>query len=387
MITGSLQRFPPGHSAQEESSGDRQEESSGDKQKGECRRFPPGNGTRVQIIVRLEEDGQLLKRWSCVSRLTSQDENNVEIRPTLMQYLQDIAYEVMWVALERTEANSLENFKNFIEGVDHFRKYKDNRKHDDIIFKKAEELISEKVIKENEKFARAYFYLGNLYSWRASYAHKEEDYNKRDEYEEKSKKQYEQAGNGIAIKPSEAMAYKYFGTGLVDYRHYRNINDSDKMKDENKKLLETADQNFNKAVEEDEDFYFAKSGSALIYTDKAMLLKAHLKKLTEQKSNSDESTRESREKEAYLNESVKACLKKAITEFQSIREAAIRLNHRDNLKWIDKKILDLNLEMGTIHNMESRRPQLLSLFSGLFHAGSWCPDFNSSQSSTIFAEK
>jgi hypothetical protein len=293
----------------------------------------------------------------------------------------------MWVALERTEANSLENFKNFIEGVDHFRTYKDNKKHDETVFKKAEKLISEKVIQENEKFARAHFYLGNLYSWRANYAHTEKDYNKRDEYEKKAKEQYEKAGNGIAIKPSEAMAYKYFGIGLVDYRHYRNLNNSDKMKIENRKLLEAADQNFQKAWEGDKEFYFAKSGSALLYTEEAMLLKAHLKKLTEQKLNSNEPIRELREQETYLDEAVKACLKKAIAEFQSSREAASKSNHIDSLKWIDKKILDLNLEMGAVLNMESRRPQLLSLFSGLFHAGSRCPDFNSSQSSTTSAEK
>src|SRR5207249_4083264 len=55
LITGSFQRLLPTHGTEEKESGNMTKED-------DCHRFPPGDGTRVYITIRLEADGRLLQR-------------------------------------------------------------------------------------------------------------------------------------------------------------------------------------------------------------------------------------------------------------------------------------------------------------------------------------
>jgi hypothetical protein len=103
LITGNFQRFLSGDGTRVKGSGNKEE-------KDDCLKFPAGDGTPGQIIIRLEADGGMLKRWSCKSLLTSAVEHDAENSSSLSGNLRKIAYEIMWIVLEGVEANSLENF-------------------------------------------------------------------------------------------------------------------------------------------------------------------------------------------------------------------------------------------------------------------------------------
>jgi tetratricopeptide (TPR) repeat protein len=305
MITGTFQKFLSGD-------GTRGKESGNMEEKADCLTFPSGDGTPVQIIIRLEADGRMLKRWSCKSLLTSAAEYDTENSSSLAGHLRKIAYEIMWIVLEGVEANSLENFKNFIKGVDLFRQYKDKKCE---VFNDAEDTLS-KAIEQNETYARAYFYLGNLYSWKAYYG-KDEDIER--EYEEKARSMYNKTKMNATSKPSEAEALGYFGHGLLDYRHYRKSKNQGKFSDV--KLLDSAIEAFTASGEKDKEFYLARTGNALVYKEKAELLSQ---------------AKNGKEKEDYLDRAIKA--------FDDAKVVATALKDMDSIKWLDRQILDLNFK-------------------------------------------
>jgi hypothetical protein len=347
VVTGSLQRFPSGDDTRVEEAGDTAEKDA-------CLKFPSGKGTRVQIIIRLEEDGRMLKRWSCLSRLTGYEESNAEIRPDVIHYMRQIAYEIMWVTLEGIEASSIKNFKSFIEGVHSFRLYKDTK--DIIYFNEAHKHIWDAILL-NKKYARAYFYLGNLYSWRASF--EDFDSESREDFEHAARNAYIRVAMGATIKLYEANALSEFGIGLVNYRQYNNAKRKKKFL---YAKLDDANKAFTAAWEQAPEFYFARTGRALIYKEKVILLK-------------DSQDREGR----------KHCLNYAFREFQGAKNAATALKDLDSVKWIDKQILELDLEKQTVHNPKSIWSRVLASYRaidplvGALEGGSKCPDSNSLQ--------
>jgi Double zinc ribbon len=337
VITGSLQRFP--------ANGD---ESNAVTMPADCHTFPPGTGTRVQIIVRLEEDGRPLKRWSCKSRLSGGADSNADIRPDLASYLRGIAHEILWVTLEGIEANSLGNFKNLIEGVERFRQYKDLRRHDQELFFNAAAPLW-RATQENTHYARAYFFLGNLYSWRAYY---EADEYFQGLYEELAREQYERAGTEATANPPEAKALRHFGIGLVDYRRYLKAKArGSALTEQPYQTLEGARQAFTAAWEQDPTFYFARTGRALVYKEKA----------------------------AFWNgvndpQGEESCLNHALSEFQQARNTAAGLKDTDSVRWIEKQILELELQKRRGTDPSRSGTGLLGAFGGLFERSSACPD-------------
>jgi hypothetical protein len=322
VITGNVQRVVS-------SDGARMQESGNMKEQDACLRLPSGHGTPVHMIIRLEADGRMLKRWSCLSLLTGAADSRAETRSPLEQHLRKIAYDIMWIVLEGVEAHSFESFKTFIEGVEAFRKYKDlvhisKRQTGELsqevkaekqkVFCDAEEFLR-KAIGENRAYARAYFYLGNLYSWRAY--DEEEDEDAANRYEKYAKDMYTQTARGTTDKPREAGALSQFGMGLVDYRHYR------KAKQHNKHLasvhlLNSSYEAFTASWKHDPEFYLARTGNALVYAEKADLL-------TDQK--------DKKEREGFLNHAIK--------EFQYAKAIAADRKDSDSLKWLGQQIREL----------------------------------------------
>ena len=207
VITGKFQRLTS-------TDGTRMNASGRTAEKDDCLMVPLGDGIPVQLIVRLEADGRMHKRWTCLSLLTSAADRDADTPSPLDLYLarhlRKLAYEIMWIVLEGVEANSFENFKAFIEGVETFRKYKDlvrlssttkdegkklSRPEElkmQEVFDKAETLLKQ-AIEKNRAYARAHFYLGNLYSRRA---HDEEDESSGNMYEERAKDMYRRTALG-----------------------------------------------------------------------------------------------------------------------------------------------------------------------------------------------
>jgi hypothetical protein len=306
LIIGNFQKVGSGD-------GTRVNESGNTDEANACLSFPSGEGTRVQIIVRLESDGRMLKRWNCKSLLSNAAELNAENHSFLAWHLREITYEIMWIVLEGVEANSLQNFKDFIQGVEAFREYKDKKYE---AFGKAESLLS-KAIEKNPTYARAYFYLGNLYSWRAYYEKDDEGIERM--YEQKARDMYNATAIRNTSKPRESVAMSKFGLGLLDYRHYRKMKGQGKPLDEH--LLTSANKAFTASWEEDRGFYLARTGNALVYKEKAEILKR------------PENTKE---RESYL--------KRAIQEFQYAKAVAANLKDADSVKWLDRQILELEFK-------------------------------------------
>jgi hypothetical protein len=317
LITGNFQKVRSGEGTWVKESGHTEEENA-------CLRFPSGEGTRIQIIVRLEADGRMLKRWNCKSLLPSAAEHNTENRSSLAWHLREIAYEIMWIVLEGVEANSLQNFKDFIQGIDSFREYKDKKYE---AFDKAESSLSE-ATKKNSAYARAYFYLGNLYSWRAYYE-KDED----DEHicEQKARYMYNLTAMKNTLKPHEAGAMSKFGMGLLDYRRYRKAKEQRKPLDV--QLLASANKAFTASWKEDQEFYLARTGNALVYKEEAERLKEPEKK---------------KEREGYLN--------RAIEGFQYAKAVAADLKDADSVKWLDRQILELEFKKREERDTEKSSP-------------------------------
>jgi tetratricopeptide (TPR) repeat protein len=339
VITGSLQRVPSGD--------DTPVHAAGGTKEVDCRNFPSGKGIRVHLIVRLEEDGRMRKRWSCMVRLSGDADSDADIHSALAQYLRKIAFEITWITLEGIEASSLENFKDFIEGVDLFRQYKDKNYN---AFDTAEQALS-RAVEQNAGYARAHFFLGNLYSWRAHY---EQDADGARTFEEWAKSEYEKTGRGATTNPDEARALRNFGIGLIDYRHYLKVkkNHLSSMQQVYKRL-EDAGKAFTAAWEQDHAFYFARTGRALVYKEKANLLN-----------------------QAGEKTGTAGCLNYAIREFQYAKDAAADLKDMDSVKWIDKQMLALELEKQGVRDTEDRGSQFLVVFGGLVNRWRTCPDLN-----------
>jgi hypothetical protein len=335
LITGNFQQFLPTQGPEEQESGTRKKED-------DCRRFPPGDGTRMYITIHLEADGRMLQRWSCKSLLPSVTERTTEQLSVFTQHLRKIAYEIMWIVLEGVEAKSLDNFRDYIEGVDLFRQYKDNllrqyrsKRNNKTLDEAETELLNEmfdraqaklfKVISENNVYARAYFYLGNLYSWRAYY---EEDKGEESRFQYLARSMYTATAKKATLKPYEAEALSRFGLGLIQYRQHIKAKQHKKSLDI--QLLESADQDFVASRKHDTRFYFARSGSALVYNEKADLLK-------EQKDR--------KQRERYINHAIK--------ELQYAKAAAADLKDTESLKWLDRKILELEFKKRTVDEPES----------------------------------
>jgi hypothetical protein len=197
-------------------------------------------------------------------------------------------------------------------------------------FNKAETFLKQ-AIKNNPAYARAYFYLGNLYSWRA---HDEEDDSSASRYEEQAKAMYTRTAMGTTARPREAGALSKFGTGLVDYRHYRKA----KKRAEHLShvhLLESAHEAFTASREQDPAFYLARTGNALVYAEKAELLGPPNKR---------------KERERYLN--------RAIAELRDARAIAAELKDADSVKWLDKRILELESQKREGRETQERPPYL-----------------------------
>jgi tetratricopeptide (TPR) repeat protein len=346
VITGSLQRIPSGE--------DTLVHAAGGTKEADCRNLPPGKGMRVHLLVRLEEDGRMRKRWSCLVRLSGE----ADIHLDLAQHLRKIAFEITWMTLERIEANSLEDFKDFIEGVDLFRQYKD-KNYD--AFDGAEKTLL-RAVKQNAGYARAHFFLGNLYSWRAHY---EQDADGARKFEEQAKSAYEEAGRGATSNPGEARALRDFGIGLVDYRHYRKVKETQHSYTEQVyKRLDDAGKAFTAAWEQDHAFYFARTGRALVYKEKAKLLK-----------------------HAGKRRGTIGCLEHGIRELQYAKDAAAELKDMDSVKWIDKQMLALALDKQGVRDAENRGSPFVGVFGGLVDRWRTCPDLNAVLSSPFPPER
>jgi hypothetical protein len=294
-------------------------------EKDDCLRFPPGPGTRVRIIVRLESDGRMLKRWSCNSLIPNKAEHNVETPPYLEQHLREIAYDIMWIVLEKVEANSLKNFKCYIRGVELFRQYKDKQKHDPQSFDESEDTLLN-VIYNNEASARGYFYLGNLYNWRSYYEDNEE---KADYYRSIAKGIYEITGKKSTSNPVEASALSEFGVGLTYYRHYGKENKNGNEPDA--KLLDKAYTHFANSYQKDKKFYFSRTGNALI-----------------NKIKSENTEIDIKERKRYIDDSIK--------EFEFAKGVSQDLKDIDSVKWLDRQIRDLEFKKREMADQENKGP-------------------------------
>jgi hypothetical protein len=130
---------------------------------------------------------------------------------------------------------------------------------------------------------------------------------------------YNKTAKNATANPYETEALGQFGLGLVDYRPYRKGKDSVKLPD--KQLLNSANKYFTASSKQNTDFYLARTGNALIYKERAELLK-----------NPDNS----RKRKDYLN--------RAIKEFERAKVIAAALKDTDSLKWLDRQILDLEFK-------------------------------------------
>ena len=310
-ITGSLRRIP----ADEKPQGQAGKSSTAEER---CDKFPAGGEPAVRIIVRLAEDGRMSKRWTVRSRLTSHAEEDAEVPTHLATCLRDVAYQIMWTVLEGVEAESFATFKHFIEGVDLFRQYKQSRGKNLEVFHQAETVLADAITKQPE-YARAHFYLGNLYSWRAFYADLGSD--TEQQYETAARTAYATVATGYTYKPEEAIALSQFGQGLVLFRHYKKRKKQMPMPGGAAYTqLVAAHKAFTIAVNQAPEFYFARTGRAQIYEE----ISAALQGPGEQKGKRD-------------------CLRHAREEFRVAKKTADKLKDTDSIKWIAKRLGELEL--------------------------------------------
>jgi hypothetical protein len=172
---------------------------------GSIWRSSSGDGTPVRILVRLEENGRILKHWSSKEAPATDD-------AAMQRFVTTVAFEIMWSMGKGNGANSLENFRSYINGVEKFRRYKDMRGVED--FDDAERQFTA-AIKHNPQYVKAHYYLGTLYGWRANY--EDTDMQLAEYYEQKAREQYDMIQVNAA--PGE-QALGNFGLGLLAYRHY-----------------------------------------------------------------------------------------------------------------------------------------------------------------------
>jgi hypothetical protein len=316
QITGSLRRLPAASAPQGPAS------SSSTEEEG-CNRVPAGESPRVRIIVRLVEDGQMIKHWTVRSRLTSLADDDVELPTHLAACLREVAYGIMWSVLEGVEAESFDTFKHFIEGVDLFRQYKQSQGKNLAVFQRAKAVL-ENAITKNPAYARAHFYLGNLYSWRAVYEDLGSD--AEQQYEAAAREAYAAVETGHTYKSYEASALSHFGKGLVGFRHYKKRKTQTPLPvQEAYKALVAAHTAFTIALKYAPEFYFAQTGRAQIYQEIAASLQA-----------------------PGESQGQKDCLRHARTEFLAAQKTAASLKDKDSVKWIAKQIGGLKLQQDNI---------------------------------------
>jgi Protein of unknown function (DUF2934) len=287
-----------------------------------------GRPTCAQLSVHLEEDGQTRKFWSY--KLLLDNEHTVD------EQIQELAYQIMWSTLDGIEGNSLESFKNLIEGVALFRQYKNKQSFDDFV--KAESYLL-KSVDIDKKYARAHFYLGNLYNWRAYFA----DIESKDErdYREKAINRYKEAGHGYTANIYEAESFMNFGIGLVYHRAYSKVKKkykehvSDKILDLNQ-FLAKAHEYYTKVTDQDQDFYFAKTGRELIYKEKAYL--GGFNRINNP--------------EVYMH-----C---AIQELRHAKYIAEDRKDKESLRWLDRNLHELERNL---HERQSSRTRLQAAWS------------------------
>jgi len=287
-----------------------------------------GRTTCAQLSVHLEEDGQTRKYWSY--KLLLDNEHAVD------RQIRELAYQIMWSTLNGIEGNSLESFKNLIEGVALFRQYKDKKYFDDFV--KAESYLL-KAINIDKKYARAHFYLGNLYNWRSYFA----DIESKDErdYREEAINHYKEAGRGYTANIYEVGSFMNFGIGFVYHRAYSKIKEKykehifDKISELNRYLTK-AHEYYTKVTDQDQDFYFAKTGRGLIYKEKAYL----------------GSFNGINNPEVYMH-----C---AIQELRHAKYSAEDRKDKESLRWLDRNLHELERNL---HERQSSWPRLQAALS------------------------
>jgi hypothetical protein len=158
---------------------------------------------------------------------------------------------------------------------------------------------------------------------------------------------YHQAGYGVTAKPQEAGALSNFGIGLTNYRHYIKSKIRGGSDSSNVHLLDSANNAFMAALEQDPEFYLARIGSALVYKAKSEILE----KRRDNKKRQD-------------------CLSMAISQLQHAKDTAEDLSDMNSVKWIDKRVLYLEHEKRSIGNTEGIWARFLR---------NECPDSNAFQ--------
>ena len=241
----------------------------------------------MRIIVRLEENGRILKHWTSQDALATEED--------IQKFVRTIAFEIMWSMGKGKGADSLENFQKYIDGVEKFRWYKDIHAEQD--FWDAEQHLSAAIAK-HPGYIKAHYYLGTLYSWRAF--REEVDSQLAGEYEQKAQGKYE-----LLTSPQqsdETRALGHFGLGLLAYRQYRREKRLNPRQPETASLsdpaMEEADRHFTEAIDLDSTLYFARTGRARVYK-------------------------------------AQGCIEQAIREFQQARQSAKDLSSQS---WIDEQI-------------------------------------------------
>jgi Protein of unknown function (DUF2934) len=269
--------------------------------------------TCARLIVRLEEDGRTRKHWSYELLLNNED--------ALDGQVQALAYEIVWSTVSGIEANSLESFRGLMEGIALFRQYKDTG--DSEVFNKAESHLLN-VTEKDKKYARAHFYLGNLYNWAAYFSDPESEEEKN--YREKAMSCYTKAEHGYTAKPYEAESFMNFGMGLVYHRSYSKIKEHyrgpfiEKLPELNALLIK-ANKYYTRVTDQDEDFYFARTGRALIYKEKEYLSSRGFNGIDKP--------------ELYIH-----CAMKELRHAKYLAE-----ERKDNLRWFDATLHDLERKL------------------------------------------
>ena len=227
-------------------------------------------------------------------------------------------------------------------------------KHRDDDFDNAKIYLS-KAIGTDEKYARAHYYLGNLYNWGAYFA----DLDSKDEkkYREAARAHYTEAGRGYTVNPSEAESFMNFGMGLVYHRAYSKIKDrfpkrvTDKFSELNWYLTE-AHEYYRKVTDQDQDFYFAMTGRGLIYKEKEYLSSIGFNGLNHP--------------EWYIH-----C---AMQELLHAKYIAEDRKDKESLRWLDHNLHDLERKL---RDRQSGWPGLQAALSWVPALGSTCLESDS----------
>jgi tetratricopeptide (TPR) repeat protein len=254
---------------------------------GSIQRLSSGEGLPVRIVVRLEENGRILKQWSSKKALATDAD--------IEKFVRTVAFEMLWGLGKGKGADSPENFQQYIDGVELFRRYKDTRADQD--FRDAEEQLS-KAIAANPEYGKAQYYLGTLYSWGAK--HHKANRLLAQEYEQKARDIYTVLT--APAQPDEAQALGHFGLGLLASRRYQRTTPMSLVKpactSPSNPDLQAAEGHFTAAIDLDPTLHFARTGRARVYKERG-------------------------------------CIELAITAYRQARE---RVQDASSRAWIDKQI-------------------------------------------------